>query len=353
MLTTKQISDIREHLEKAQNPIFFYDNDQDGLCSFLLLAKYIGRGKGVAVKSYPEMDANYFKKVLELNSDYIFVLDKPVVAEGFWKEAEQHNIPSVWIDHHDVQCQIPGFVDYYNVMLNKKKSNEPVTALCYQITNKKEDLWIAIAGCISDKYIPDFYKDFQEKYPELSVKSNNAFDILYKSQIGKIARILGFGLKDSVTNVVRMQKFLLDSKNPYDLLEENNKNKTIYNNFNKNFNKYNNLLDKAKASYNPKEKILFFQYAGETSLSADISNELSYLYPSKYIVVFRVYGVKVNISMRGKDVKDIIIEAIEGLENARGGGHQDAVGGQIKIEDIEKFREKLENIISTKKIHSL
>lgn len=32
MLTEKQISEIREHLEKAQNPLFFFDND-DGLCS--------------------------------------------------------------------------------------------------------------------------------------------------------------------------------------------------------------------------------------------------------------------------------------------------------------------------------
>ncbi len=347
MLTQKQISDIKEHLEKAQNPIFFYDNDADGLCSFLLLSRYIERGKGVAVKSYPEMDASYFKKVLELNADYIFILDKPIISEGFWKEIEQHNIPVVWIDHHDVQCQIPGFVDYYNVFLNKPSTNEPVTVLCYQITNRKDDLWIAVIGSISDKFVPEFYDEFHKKFPELSVKSKNAFDILYKSQIGKIARIIGFGLKDSVTNVVKMQRFLLDIKSPYDILEENNKNKSIYSNFNKTFTKYNNLLEKAKASYNSKDKILFFQYAGETSLSSDIANELSYLYASKYIVVFRVAGASVNISMRGKDVKDIIIKSIEGLDGARGGGHQDAVGGKIKFEDLEIFKERIRKIINS------
>jgi len=63
MITKKQILEIREHLEKAQNPIFFFDNDGDGLCSFLLLQRYIGRGKGVAMKT---SDAgNYFKKVQE------------------------------------------------------------------------------------------------------------------------------------------------------------------------------------------------------------------------------------------------------------------------------------------------
>ena len=31
MLTEKQLKEIREHLEKAQNPVFFFDNDADGL----------------------------------------------------------------------------------------------------------------------------------------------------------------------------------------------------------------------------------------------------------------------------------------------------------------------------------
>ncbi|MEK9185033.1 MAG: hypothetical protein AAB866_02620 [Patescibacteria group bacterium] len=46
MLTEKQINEIKEHLEKAQNPVFFYDNDPDGLCSFLLLQRYIDDGVG-------------------------------------------------------------------------------------------------------------------------------------------------------------------------------------------------------------------------------------------------------------------------------------------------------------------
>ena len=48
MLSEKQMQELKEHLDRAQNPLFFFDNDADGLCSFLLLARYIGRGKGVA-----------------------------------------------------------------------------------------------------------------------------------------------------------------------------------------------------------------------------------------------------------------------------------------------------------------
>src|SRR4030042_1239929 len=122
MLTKKQISEIREHLEKAQNPIFFFDNDPDGLCSALILRRYLGRGKCVAIKSFPEMSEEYFRKVSELNADYIFILDKPVVSPAFFEQVKNFNIPIVWIDHHKTdQTIVPNFVHYYTSALTKTK----------------------------------------------------------------------------------------------------------------------------------------------------------------------------------------------------------------------------------------
>ena len=114
MLSKKKLSEIKSHLEKAQNPIFFFDNDQDGLCSFLLLQRAFGRGKGVAIKSFPDLNESYFRKVEELNADYIFVLDKPVISDSFLERVKEKNIPFVWIDHHDVEVQKLDFINYYN-----------------------------------------------------------------------------------------------------------------------------------------------------------------------------------------------------------------------------------------------
>jgi len=342
MLTKKQIREIKEHLEKAQNPIFFFDNDPDGLCSFLLLQRYIGRGKGVAIKSFPEMNAEYFRKVTELNADYIFILDKPIVSSSFFDEARNFNIPVVWIDHHDVQVQIPDFVHYYNNTLNRFKKNEPVTYLCYKITGKKEDLWLAVAGCISDRYVPDFYPEFVKLYPDLAIKAKDAFDVFYKSQIGKIVKMMGFALKDKISNVVKMIKFLISVKSPYEVLEEGNKNHEMHFRFKQIYKKYQKLLDKAKTFAN-QNKVLFFQYAGDLSISADLSNELSYLFPQKIIVVAYLTGIKANISVRGEKIKSLVLKAIKEIEGATGGGHENAVGCQMKIEYLERFREKLED----------
>jgi len=344
MLTKKQIREIKEHLEKAQNPIFFFDNDCDGLCSFLLLRRYLGRGKGVCVKTFPSLDVGYFRKVKELNADYVFILDKPDVSEEFFREAEKINIPLVWIDHHKIEGQkIPDFVNYYNPAYNKNESIEPVTFLCYNIINRKEDLWIAIIGSVTDSFLPFFYSDFLEKYPELGIKTEKAFDVLYKSKIGEVAKILENGLKDTTTNVVNMLKFLINVKSPYDILEENAKTYLIHKRSNEIDRKYKSLLLKAKKF--AFGNILFFQYGGDLSISGELSNELSYIFPDKIIIVAYINGTKVNLSLRGKSIKEKFLKVISEIENAIGGGHEDAVGGVIQSGDLEKFRRELEKIV--------
>lgn len=346
MLSKKQIVEIKEHLDKAQNPVFFFDNDPDGLCSFLLLQRYIQRGKGVAIRSFPEMNGDYFKKVNELNADYIFILDKPVVSKEFFEEAKKFNLPIVWIDHHDIEnLYVPDFVYYYNPVKNKKKSNEPVTYLCYAISNKKEDLWIALIGCISDRFVPDFYDSFKKRYPDLAINSNDAFDIFYKSQIGRIARMFCFGLKDTTTNVLKMIRFLICVKNPYEVLEESSNNKEMHIKFKQISKKSQKFIYKAKDLIND-NKVFFFQYSGELSISSDLANELSYLFPNKIIVVIYTTGIKANISIRGDKIKEISLEVLKQIPNSTGGGHENAIGAQVKIKDLEEFKNKFKQAFS-------
>jgi single-stranded DNA-specific DHH superfamily exonuclease len=344
MLNEKGISQITEQLEKAQNPIFFFDNDPDGLCSFLLLQRWLGRGKGVAIKSFPDLNEAYFRKVQELRADYIVILDKPLVSYEFFKKIKEVNLPVMWIDHHDMGIKVPKFVDYYNPTLTTK-INEPVTALCYQMTQKKEDLWLAVVGCISDGYMPDFYKEFMEKWPELGVKTTNPFEVFYKSRIGEVARIFSGGLKDTTTNVVNMLRFLVKAKAPCDVLEESSKNYSMHKRFKQIDEKYQRILEKAKALAVSSGKFLFFKYSGDLSVSGELANELMYTFPEKDICVAYVKGGKANLSLRGKNIKEKLLKALEGIEGATGGGHDDAVGGQMHTDDLEKFREKLEKLV--------
>ena len=98
-------------------------------------------------------------------------------------------------------------------------------------------------------------------------------------------------------------------------------------------------MEKAKSTLSG--RLLFFQYGGDLSISSDIANELNYLFPGKYIVVAFVSGAKVNISARGIGIREIVVEIIKNYLDSTGGGHEDAVGAKIRVQDLGRFKIEL------------
>jgi len=357
MLTEKQIFEIKEHLETAQNPVFFYDNDVDGLCSYILLRKFIGRGKGVAVRTHPDLEAGYAKRAQELNADYVFVLDRPILGQSFVEEIKKLQLPIVWIDHHGVDEDKNNY-DYDNIFVfnptkNKdksKRSNEPVTYLVYKTLGEKEDVWLAIMGCISDHYMPDFSQEFAMQYAEYWGKNiKKPFDAYYKTEIGRLARALSFGLKDSITHVVYLQNFLINAKGPNDVLLDLESKSSFAKKYIEIKKKYDSLLERAKENVIKGSKVIFFSYGGDLSISADISNELSYLYPKHSIIVAYTTPSISNLSIRGYDVRALIEKLLPRFENSSGGGHRDAVGVRLQTVDLERFKKEFEREIDKRK----
>ncbi len=340
MLSQNQLKEIKEHLDSSQNPLFFFDNDLDGLCSFLLFRRYLGRGKAVAIKSFPKLDESYTRKIRELNPDKIFILDKALVSDEFLEYVRQHGLEVVWIDHHPPQNPTGEGVYYYNPLNGKKPSNEPTSYLCWNVV--KRDEWVALLGCIYDWYLPSFAKDLSKKYPELLGKENNAGDMRYRTEIGKLMMILVFALKDSTTNVLRMIRLLIDAKTPYEIISEDKKFDHILRRH-KQINKtYSKLMNKAINQKN--EKMIYFRYSGDMSLSRELCNELYYYHPEKLVMVAFVKGEKVNISLSWtkKDLRPIVAKALE-KAGGTGGGHPQACGASVRLEDLDKFKEVIES----------
>jgi len=345
MLTNEQINEIKEHLDKAQNPVFFFDNDVDGLSAFLIFQRYLGRGKGIAIKSFPGLSKNYLRRVEELNADYVFVLDKAIIDEDFVEGVMGKNIPLVSIDHHDVPQQLDE--NYYNTFHASGK-NEPTAYLAYKITNRKEDLWLAVVGCIGDGFIPEFLDDFKEQFPEMVGYSyTEAYDVLYRTEIGKVALIFDYALKDTTSNVVKMLKYLMKAKNAYDVLEENAKTKSFLDRYNLIDKKIKVIIEKAGQNIDKELGLLFFTYGGDMSLSQHVANELFYKYPSLIIVVGYNNGNMINFSLRSVlDARQLTLDSIKDLEGATGGGHKNSTGAKISASDLETFKE---NIIKNSK----
>ena len=348
MLTEKQLTEIREYLDNSRNPIFFFDNDPDGLCSYLLLRRFCGRGKGVIVKSSASVNKQYFSMVERFNSDCIFVLDKPGIDQEFVLEAKDKNIPLLHIDHHPLVEGVKQIPNFYNPRLISE-TNEPVSDICFRITNRKEDLWIACAGCISDAFLPDFSGELEKRNPDLiNKKCKTAFDVLYKTELGKVIALMSFAMRDAQKNVDSFIRFLIEVVNPSDLFEENEKTKSFLKKFAETKETYSKLIEKAKLEFNG--DLLFFSYSGEVGLNRDMANELMYLFPEKIISMAFVKNGKANISLRWAkgDIRKIALQAIKGIDNAMGGGHENALGVQMLAEDVLKFKENLVKEIDKK-----
>ena len=344
MLHQIQLQEIRDWLERSQNPLFFFDNDVDGLCSFLILRRAIDRGKGVAIKSFPDLKEQYLRKVEELNPDTIFILDKAELSKEFAEAVEQKGIPIVWIDHHETKTskEIIEKTSYYNSF----PTSEPTTYIAQKIFNRQEDLWLAMIGCIGDVYMPDFAEEFVKQSPELFSADTNAFDAFYTTEIGKLAKMLNFGLMDSITNVVKLIKYLFKATSAYDLLEENKYTKELHNRYSQLDEFYNKQIDKAEQAFDNKSPVLFFTYSGNTSMSSEISNKLYYNHKDKLIVVAFKRPEKANVSIRGKNALAITKQVIENIEGATGGGHEQATGAMIPIDDFDKFKENIKQLVN-------
>lgn len=342
MLNTEQLQEIREQLEQSQNPLFFFDNDADGLCSFVILQKGLGRGKGVPIKSYPTLSNQYLRKIDELNPDTIIILDKAEVSKEFIEGAEEKNIPIIWIDHHksNTSKELIKKTNYYNTY----PSSEPVTYTAQKVFNNNEDLWLAMVGCISDVYKPDFASSFEKQYPELYNSQLTAFEALHATEIGRFSKMLNFGLMNSITNVVKLIKFLVTTKAPYDLLEEDNKTKEFHKRYSDLNLELEKLIKKAKKANQNSKEIIYFSYAGGTSMSAILSNQLYFENPNKQIIVVFKRPEKINLSIRGKKAMIITQKILDTIEGSVGGGHEEATGAMIPPTQLENFEKLIKEL---------
>lgn len=332
----KFYSDIRKELDSCANPLFFYDDDPDGLCSFLLLYRYLREGKGMVVKTTPKLGESFAAKVNEIMPDKLFILDKPMIDEGF---LEKVKVPIVWIDHHGVQ-DVKG-VRYFNP--KTYKVNDLCTAsICYGAV--KQDLWIAGVGAVSDWTFPSFMEEVKKEYPKLIPKKVKKPDAaLFTTRIGKLARILSFMLKGSTHDVYACAKILTRIKDPEEILEQTSaRGRFIYKRFLRLDNAYQELLKMAEKS-KTRDRFLVFTYSADRhSLTNDLSNEMAYKYPKKFIIIGREKSGEVKMSLRAPwiDIPPLLDQALKGVKGY-GGGHAHACGACVDKEDFPEFLKAL------------
>ncbi|RMF54834.1 DHH family phosphoesterase [Candidatus Woesearchaeota archaeon] len=334
-LSEKEISEFRVLLESSEKPFFMFDDDPDGLCSFLLLYRAVMRGRGLPIKARPALDESFVRKVVDYSPDRVFVLDKPLVTQEFIDEV---NRDVVWLDHHPPVKRRK--VKYFNPMLNNANDNRPTSYWAYKIVDG--DLWVAMTGCVADWHIPDFVGEFRKKHPGLLPENiRKPEDALFKSRIGELARIFSFVLKGKTKEVLQSIKVLTRIKSPEEILDQTTaQGKFIWKRQKRIHDEYREILSGIKVG---EDKIAVHIYkANKMSFTSELSNEIIYRHPDKIVIIGREKSGEIKSSIRSSDVKlpPIIEKALKGL-NGYGGGHDNACGACVKKEDFPEFLRRM------------
>ncbi|MEM2121277.1 MAG: DHH family phosphoesterase [Candidatus Woesearchaeota archaeon] len=339
---------IKNLLDEASRPIYFFDDDPDGLSSFLLFYRYKKTGKGIVIKSSPVLEEKYASKVNEYYADTVFVLDKPITSQEFVDACLPGKV--IVIDHHE-PIKLNNAL-YFNPRIENNLDNRPVSYWCYRVV--KQDLWIAMTGMIGDWFLSKKLKEkLSKEYPELLPREiEKPEDALYKTKLGTLSRVFSFILKGKTTEVMKAVKILTRIEHPNEILnQETPRGKFIYKKYLKVNKEYNSLL-KQILKRDKKEEIIVFTYPGKKmSFTGELSNEILYRYPNKINIIGRVKSGEVKCSIRASkyNLPEIIKKSLVGVRGY-GGGHLHACGASIKEEDFPLFIKKFkENILLSKK----
>ena len=340
MITDQEIADIRKEIKKSYNPIFFYDDDQDGLCAFLLLWRFAKKGDGYALRG--QLTEDHIEMLERRKVDLIVILDKPLLDQEM---IDKIQIPILHIDHHQPLIREGKHYHYFNPRVENDEDNRPTSYWAYKIA--EENMWIATVGIISDWFIPEFLKEFNKEYPGLlpdTIKSPG--QALFDEKFGELARIFSFALKGKREERKTCMTALKQVESPFDILEEKTwEGKMLYRHYQKLQKQYEKLRKEAQET-TAEGKVLIFSYPStQSSFTGLIANELCYRNPTKIVIVGRVKDDSVLMSIRspGPDLPPIINEAMQGI-NGSGGGHKLACGAHVVIEDFPRFMQRFKEI---------
>ena len=345
MLLKEQIEEFRDYLKKAENPLFLFDDDPDGTSSYLLLRKYINKGKGVMVKAKPVVGEEYLRKVQENSPDLIVILDMPMVDQEF---IDKVNVPIIWLDHHQ-PVKRKG-VHYYNPRMNPPEDNNPTTYYSYKIS-EEQNTWIAAVGCFADWYYPDFVNKIYSLYPGLIPKneSKKPEEVLFGSRLGDLIRTISFLLKGSITEVNNSINVLSRIESPFEILDQTtSRGKYLYKKVDGLRKEYNLVLDKALKTKERDDILVVEHPKTRHSFVSELSTELSYR-TRKTLIVTREDKDRMKMSIRSTDthLPKLLNEALVGLDGY-GGGHELACGANVKLDHFPEFLERFKNLVKSK-----
>jgi single-stranded DNA-specific DHH superfamily exonuclease len=364
---TDILDKIDDKLHHSQNPLFFFHDDPDGVCSYLIFHHYLKEGKGICVKSKAIVDSRFLPSIRKYEPDTIFVLDLANISQDVLNYCSTHKITIVWIDHHDLHHKQD--VIYYNPKMDATEINYPAALVSYEIIKRIIEkqgshfnehprasafLWLSVAGSIGDWHVPYTITSFRKTYPSLiPTDSEHPPEILFDTPLSDVIRFLSFALKGSTTKVNRNIDNLKKIIDPHEIIETSTEPaQKVHKNIQPFLESFWSLYNEVEEKMNTSDsRVFYYEYKSDIlSVSSLVSNQLLYRFPDKIIIIVREKDDEIRGSVRSATVpiRNTLVKTLAHF-NGNGGGHDFACGFSLKADEKDAFLKAFEeNLFSDK-----
>jgi oligoribonuclease NrnB/cAMP/cGMP phosphodiesterase (DHH superfamily) len=297
--------------------IIIYDTDGDGIGAAAILTKTFKKLFRKTPKAIPAnhellyINENMFQYIKNKKFEMVITVDIPADENPKFILELAKKTKVLVIDHHQVRKN-----------LNKIKN----------ITHINPCLW---------KPWKDFMKRIYRKYPMLKNKLKLLNDIITSGYLYSRTKYSKIGYDAC-----------LEASSPIDILKaktpSSKKLKKIYNSVEREINL--TMKDwKKNAEIIENKKLIILKLNTKFSINSPISNKISLEKLNYTVIVFKINGKMINVSLRRQDKKvncgELAHLSTKYLKNANGGGHIPAAGAHIMAKDWNKFRNKIVNLL--------
>lgn len=351
----ERIDDFVKALNRDTKIALLHDTDPDGVCSGVIVAKSIERLRNKRIDFIIQQKHNdvmitkeTIQKLNELKPDWLIVTDKSIDTDpSTVKEAEKY-CRIITFDHHRILADlnsertIPVRAQYIKPDING--ALYPTTKLAYDLFSKHTDLsdldWIAAVGIIGDMAQKQWLDFLNSVFGRYNVdKGTNYFD----TPIGKVCALIS--ISDTCGKSEEAFDVVYNSKNYWDV--HHSKLKEYQADVQKEINR---LLEEFNTKAEKHDGWYYYEVEAPYSLNSMISTILSMREREKAFIVLQKNEDHYNISARRQDNKiamnEMLGKAVDGLQNANGGGHIPAAGGKFLVNDLGIVKKRITEMLS-------
>ncbi len=332
--------------------VIIYNNDGDGICSCVLIQKYLERKgcrKPFIISQPMPPENNLIRKIQTTLPTKIIFLDMAIDQEQTFMKKLGNICDILIVDHHQVTKDMNGKnIVHMNPRLKNPKIYQSTTYLACKIVSQLDDfsdsLWVASVGMISDYNLDDsqdVVKLIKEKY---NIKNPKMYD----TDFGRLADMIAAAKATKMLSMEQLVELFMNIKDPQNFSEIKNADKLL-----SAYQEVENELVRIRTELENKVErigdIIFYRFSSKYNLRSPVSTMLSEKHRDKVVVVYEKVGSWIDVSSRNQSKKYnvglLLKRAAEGLKGSAG-GHEAAAGAKIPEKNWEAFKQRLLELVN-------